>query len=174
MNFPSNILSIFNQHAGTQTPLDGTIDVPRVLQPIVVIPELMNELGAVGDSVATQRTSFMLSQTFTQTNGAGGSVVVFQIGPGLWDLDTQFHIVSNYTDVAAANVITVRFIGAPVAQTFDFFRYYAQTNTFSAGRRFIIAVPPTVSSYQLTIGFPANAAAQTLTAFVSTVGNRLG
>jgi len=174
MNFPSNILSIFNLHAGTQNPLDGVIDVPRVLQPTVVIPELMNELNAVGSSTAIQRTSFMVSNTQTQTNGAGGSVAVVNVGQGLWDLDVQFHIVANYTDVLAANVITVRVIGAPVAQTFDLFRYYAQTNTFGAGRRFLISIPATVSSYQISIGFPANAAGQTLTAFVSVVGNRLG
>jgi hypothetical protein len=176
MNFPSNILSVFNSHAGPANPRDAAISVPNVIQPVLVVPEQVNELSAIGDSVAVQRTSFMISNSGTQTNAVGGSTNIVNIGAGLWDLDIAMQFVTNYTDVLAANRFTVRLVSAIVASSFDLLSYYAATNEILIARHFLLAIPnsPVGNNFAMTIGTPTNGVGQTVNFFASVIGNRLG
>lgn len=98
MNFPSNLLSIFAKHDGIQDPRDGVIGVPRLLSPVLELPEVLTE-GLYGDnSTLTMRTSFTIADSMVNANAAAQQHGVL-IGPGVWDLRFCWQYHANYTDL---------------------------------------------------------------------------
>jgi hypothetical protein len=178
MEFPSNILQIFKEHAGTLAPLDGVLGVPKILTPVITIPESLNEMRTTGDAAATQRTSFFISRTVEQTNSVGASTNVCLIGPGLWEIELQSTFVTNYTDVAAGQRHSVFLNASPISNTVDLNSYYASNNSIISTRHFTLALPLSGGSaatfYALGISTATNVAGQTINISVSVLGNRLG
>lgn len=99
MNVPTDLLSIFKRHNGTQTLDDGVLEIPHALLPVLEIPEI-DRASFYGDQGSTPRrqSSFRWSGSIQRTNQAGVTEFI-GVGAGIWEFHVAWQYVANYTDI---------------------------------------------------------------------------
>ena len=176
MNFPTPILGIFRFHDGVQDPADGTLDVPRILTPVVEVPEPLrhHQIDTAATDVRRTSTGYSFSRTVANAAAAEGEVAI--LGAGLWDVVITAVYYSNntnlaeigfvYLDQGVTNFATQIFRAVSIANLPQFFR-----------QRYRFAIDnATIGDTGLSIfsGLSSNGAGDSHTIEVSVVANRLG
>lgn len=98
MIFPSDLLSIFRRHDGTQVPADGQLQVPNVLQPVIAIPEVLRV--ATDAAAAEALTSTSCHQVWTVANAALDDRELIRLFPGVWRVFITMAYFANFTNSA--------------------------------------------------------------------------
>lgn len=120
MNFPTTLLAVFSKHNGIQDQRDGVMGVPRLLSPVVEIPEISNDTF-YGDKAGTiLSTSFMWSGSIQINNGAAQTAAI-GLSSGLWDIELDVQYQSNYTDVVNVGGPYIAFVFTGASQDFQLF-----------------------------------------------------
>lgn len=106
MRFPTNLLAIFGYRGAQMDARDGVLEVPRVLSPVVELPETVIE-GLYDDhSAVTMRTSFSISGFQNAVNGAG-FVHGVKLSEGVWDIHGNWNYITDYTDIASNPMFSI-------------------------------------------------------------------
>lgn len=171
MRFPTNLLSIFAKHNGTQEVSDGVLDVPRVLLPVLEIPEVINSITQDVAATAVQRGSFESSFLQINTNVVGGNFTVAKVGPGIWDWFITVTFWSNYTLTTGLAAIAVTDPDTGSNVIIALFVPYTKSETFTTRIRNSIS-PQTSRDIYLTLA--TNGVGQTQGINCHITGNRLG
>lgn len=172
MFFPSDLISIFGKHDGTQDPTDGVLYVPNSLSPVLEIPQIIHDTYTNDQGSTTHHVdSFLWSSFITVTNGATVTHN-FRFGPGVYEIELLHGAVSNFTVIAATSGADfVYTIGASAEWEVSFL--YAVNNVpQQVNRKFRCSVQS--DDVILTNRVLATGVGQTTTGYCSVSANRLG
>jgi len=173
VRFPSNLISIFNFHGGTQTPDDGLLAVPPVVQPTVEIPTplLTAQTGTIGDDTL-RRASFAQNNGIYITNAAAQDDYLFILAPGLWDLLMIVSSLSNHTTFTKVSYLYLGVEGTPGAAFITAMSAIANVPQ-TATLRFKLAVG-NQQGVSLLAQVPVQGVGESTRFDVGTIANRLG
>lgn len=167
MKFPTNILSLFSHHAGTQDPRDAVLEVPRLLQPYICIPEPLVKVQQ-GVTTDLQTTSVQIGFDSTITNSSLDATVV-GLAPGIWDVEINASFIADYTDLTERN-----FLYSFIEQTCNFATFWSIAN-IPQFQRFRFHMSHTfVGGFFISLQLTANAAGETKRCTGQVIANRLG
>src|SRR5512146_1252163 len=98
MQFPTNLLSIFSQHNGTQALDDSVLEIPRSLVPVIQLPTPVTQ---VQDSFFTDTVNdtVHISQEFLLTNTTSQNLTMVIMAPGVWEIQTELATAFSGTTI---------------------------------------------------------------------------